>query len=195
MRVGALCWILGLGIAACTAPVGQLDGHPFLDGDCSEYPDLGADRLALADGVQMLAAQDSEAVYLCLPLTEGSFGMMEIEIDTPELVSPLNLHISAQLGEWPLGAPAPDSPTSEVWWNTQGWFANTAAFNGMTEYDGVPGPRFKTAKGREVVLSKSRFGTGPWDLRFRVSGLVVDGQNTSLTYPADDEAPYVLTSD
>ena len=185
-------WIIliGAGLAACST-----EGHPLLDGDCGEYAGLGADELDLGDGITLHVTQDEEAVYVCLPLPEDSFGMMDIEIDTPELAAPLNLHISAQLGEWPLGESGPDSPNSDAWWATEGWFANTAYFNGMTDYDGQPGPRFKSAKGREVVLSKARFGRGLWELRFRISGIMVGDESRSVTYPDTGNDPFALMSD
>lgn len=137
---------------------------PMLDADCSEYPALGAVRQQVAPGMDLYIYQDAHYVWMCYTLPPGSRGQLDMQLQAPALASVLNLHVSAQLGEWPLDRDelVPKSPESDRWWETSGWTGTVLRINGMDTSGPAPRYRWKDARAREVQLSKARFGRGEW---------------------------------
>jgi hypothetical protein len=165
---------------------------PMVDGHCTHY--APKTRTDVADGVALFIRQDKDYVWLCITLPEGSFGVADVHLDAPNLSQPLNLHVSAQLGEWNANDPdgAPDTSDSAEWWNNKGWIANWVHFNGMRESDSGRRPNFRHSPGREFQLSKDRFGRGSWKMLFKlVSVANPAGGMQSITYPdGSDEDQY-----
>jgi hypothetical protein len=151
-------------------------------------------QLLLSRDVVLQIFQNEDYVWMCYGFPDGSFGTLDLIVRTGSLKEGLNLHASAQLGEWPADKPdlAPKSPESDLWWNVKGWIANPVWINGMDRSAATPRYRFKNAKARELQLSKERFGPGEWKLTFnirRVKGS--DGQFYDINFPKDG-SPYTL---
>lgn len=159
---------------------------PLVDGDCSEYPGLGATRVSMSADVELYIYQDRYYVWLCYTYPEGSFGTADLKLKTQTLPSALNLHISAQLGEWPADKPelSPKDPESDLWWNVKGWTANTVWINGMDRSGAKPRYRFKNARAREIQLGKRRFGRGDWSFSLEIHSIkAADGKLYNVTFP------------
>lgn len=168
---------------------------PLVDGECGEYRDLEAKTWSLPHGITLSAFQDAGNLWLCYDLPEDSMGTLDLVLQTPRMSSAMNLHVSAQLGEWPVDAPdsAPASPDSERWWQVSGWWSNAVSLNGMERSGQAPRPRFIPSPGRELQLSKAHFGEGAWQLRFNIRSVKdADGERHAFTWPATDEAPLVI---
>lgn len=185
---------LSLLLAAFAADAAERDGragYPLLDGECDEYPGLAQSKHAVADDVVLYVFQDRDYVWLCYTLPPDSFGMADLTIAAPGLDKPLNLHVSAQLGEWPAGEPdaAPATPDSPQWWNHRGWSGTTVPFNGAkATLDNAGKPKvdynFRMTRARELQLSKQRFGRGEWRWHIDIRN-IADGKGgqTSLRFP------------
>lgn len=157
---------------------------PLVDGDCGEYAALGARTDTIADGVVLHAYQDRDYVWLCYTLPAESMGMLDLRVESAALPTPLNLHVSAQLGEWPADGQAPQDAASPQWWNHHGWTAHWIRFNGMDMSATPARPRFRRGGARELQLSRARFGPGEWRLVFHIHGVrQADGSDTSLRFP------------
>lgn len=182
-------------VAGCSSTMpSQSYAYPMLDGSCSEYEHLSSTQHTLSDEVTLLIYQDNAYVWLCYNYPEGSYGTMNLELQTAALADTLNLHVSAQIGEWPLGDEnlAPKNPESNRWWNQRGWMSNPVWINGMERSGEEPSYRFKNDSAREVQLSKSRFGRGEWHLILRINAIkTVDGEYEGIVFPAKDQ-PYLL---
>jgi hypothetical protein len=167
---------------------------PLVDGNCEEYSRLRAKKVAISNEIDLYLYQDKYYVWLCYTYPDGSFATADLTLKTHALPSRLNLHVSAQLGEWPADKPelAPKDAESDQWWNARGWTANTVWINGMDRSGDTPRYRFKNAKAREMQLSKRRFGKGNWLLKLevrRVKG--PDGKFYDAVFPKTAES-YVL---
>jgi hypothetical protein len=160
---------------------------PMMDGKCHEYQSLEeASATDIGAGVILYSFQDNDYVWFCYSKNKSSWGTLDLFIDTPKLEESLNLHVSAQLGEWPADKPelAPQEPNSDLWWEIDGWWANVVALNGMKEdNDGKKQINFKLAEGREIVLSKDRFGRGNWDFQFKINSILHEGERRTIYYP------------
>lgn len=190
--------IAGLWLLAATASAAQsrqTPAYPLLDGACDEYPALAQAKYEVSDDITLYLFQDRDYVWLCYTLPENSFGMADLVVDAPALDAPLNLHVSAQLGEWPAGKPeaAPASADSAQWWNHRGWTGATVRFNGAkAELDDAGKPRvdynFRLSPARELQLSKQRFGRGQWRWHIDIRN-VADGKGgqASLRFPKQGE--------
>ena len=160
---------------------------PLVDGNCQEYATLAAERIALSAQVTLQIYQNADYVWFCYSYPDGSFATLDLELQAPGLAEPVNLHVSAQLGEWPLAKPelAPDTPESDRWWNAQGWTANPIWINGMDTSGEKPRYRFKNAGARELQLSKQRFGRGEWRYVLKIGSVkAADGSFQDLRFPA-----------
>ncbi len=168
----------------------QAASYPHFDGKCTEYKSLKASAYKLPHNVGMSIFQDENYVWICLDLPPESYGALDLSVDAPGLKEPMNLHVSAQLGEWPIAKPEemPQTAESEKWGNVTGWYSNAVAFNGMNTSGENPRPKYKFSTGRELQISKAHFGRGTWELKLEL-GLVRDseGKFQSLTYPASAE--------
>ncbi len=187
-----LCLLLSAStFADDTEPTSQGPGYPLLDGLCTEYPRLAAKSFKVSDTVTLYIFQDNSYVWMCYTLPTGSFGTVDVRLQTPALSAAINLHVSAQLGEWPADKPdeAPQTSDSSKWWQIVGWTANAMRLNGMVDGENERRPNFLPAEGREFQLAKSRFGRGDWHLRFQiraVAGAGDDGKPGSLWFPSKD---------
>ncbi|TFW20170.1 hypothetical protein E4L96_10635 [Massilia arenosa] len=160
---------------------------PMVDGDCAEFRPLGARMIALSPQVQLFVYEDEHYVWMCYTLPPGSMGQLDMVLATPALPAALNLHVSAQLGEWPAGRPelVPKNAESDAWWQVQGWTANTLHVNGMDTSGQQPRYRWKETPGRELQLSKARFGHGTWTVSMTIYGIGDGhGRRADLHFPA-----------
>ncbi len=168
---------------------------PLLDGRCSEYAELGALSQDLDHGVRLWIYQNDDYVWMCLGLPELSFGTLDLALDAPKLDGPRALHVSAQLGEWPLDQPemAPPNAESPLWWQVRGWTANTLRFNGLEAGESGSTARFQPSEARELQFAKARFGIGTWRFRFDLNAIKGgDGLWHTIQFPAprDNERPW-----
>ena len=102
----------------------------------------------------------------------------------------MNPHISAQLGEWPLGDTTlqPKILESDLWWNTNGWTANPIWMNGMDKSVDPYNYRFKNGTAREMQLSKERFGRGKWKFNLNISSIKgKDGEYYNIEFPEKND--------
>jgi hypothetical protein len=170
-------------LAACTpkATSRTTPAYPLLDGRCDEYTSLAAEHHDVAPGVELFVFQDTSYVWLCYTLPHDAFGPLDLVVAAPGLDEPLNLHASAQLGEWPASKPdaMPKDASSEQWWNQHGWTGMPVRFNGAAA-DGTI--KFRPTPTRELQLGKRRFGRGTWRLRATIYG--VGGGGSDAKFPA-----------
>ncbi|AKS42554.1 hypothetical protein [Wenzhouxiangella marina] len=169
--------------------------YPLLDGRCDEYRSIGAHVIAESDTISVLLFQDADYVWLCYTLPGDSYGTLDLEVDSPGLADPLNLHVSAQLGEWRVDHPeeVPQSAASDRWWKVHGWWSNVVSWNGTRETDDGPRQNFQPSEGRELQLSKARFGRGAWRLRFAIGSLRnADAEMTQIVLPPRESDPIVV---
>lgn len=181
-------FLLGLAVSIPTIQANATE-YPLLDGRCDEYRSLPAKVIARGDGVSVRLFQDTDYVWLCYDLPEGSYGTLDLVVEAPGLPDPLNLHVSAQLGEWRAEHPdeAPQSSDSKLWWKIDGWWANAVSLNGMRDTDEGSRPNFLPSEGRELQISKERFGRGTWRLRFSINAVQTpDGEMNQVAFPSAD---------
>ena len=194
MTVLKLMPLIGLiSFQATTAAADNTPSTPMVDGKCIEYSQMKtATTTDLGSNVTLFSFQNDDYVWFCYSKNKQSYGTMDLYIDAPNLPEPLNLHISAQLGEWPANTPdaAPSEGNSDQWWEVDGWWANVVSFNGnKTTDDGEERLNFKAGIGREMVLSKDRFGSGEWRLYFNIHAIVNNGKSETIHYPEQSEQP------
>ena len=189
--------------ASAAVAAGKSGGpaYPLMDGACDEYPSLAHSKHHIADDIELFLFQDRDYVWLCYTLPENSFGWTDLIIDAPGLKQTLNLHVSAQLGEWPAyqSHAVPDSADSPRWWNNRGWSATTLPFNGASaSLDETGKPKvdynFRRTRAREMQLSKARFGRGEWRWRIGIHR-VADGQGGERSYGFPKEGKHILKAD
>jgi hypothetical protein len=169
--------------------------YPLLDGRCDEYQRVGAEVVAKDDTISVLLFQDADYVWLCYALPKESYGTLDLLVDSPGLAEPINLHVSAQLGEWRADYPdeAPEVSNSDSWWKVHGWWSNAASWNGMRETDDGPRSKFQSSEGRELQLSKARFGRGTWRLNFSIGAVRdADGEMHQIVLPSEENGRVVV---
>lgn len=179
--------ILAFLLCAALAPFARAAATPLLDGRCDEYAEFRAATHAIAPDIELRIFQNADYVWFCYTLPPDSYGMLDLRIETPALPQRLNLHASAQLGEWPAddASRIPQTPESDQWWRIDGWYANTVSFNGMRATDNGRMPRLRPSAAREVQLAKSRFGRGDWQLVFDILHVrEPNGGTRSVRFPA-----------
>ena len=167
-------------------PARPMPAPPMVDGDCGEYAALGAERHVVDADVTLSIHQDPHYIWVCYTLPEDSFGMLDMRVESDALARPLNLHVSAQLGEWPADDPdaAPSGASSDAWWRIHGWTANWQWFHGLDTSGASPRPAFVYARAREVQLARSRFGSGPVRLVLKIESIRrADGSDSALRVP------------
>ena len=167
-------------IAAATAILGilaQPSADPvLLDGRCDPAEYAKAESRDLELGVVFHAMHDEQFITLCAALPPDSLGTMDLYLQ-PESGGPItNLHISAQVGE----RTYQDGENPDwTWGNHRGWYGPPVAFTGATvRPDGTARATFADATGREIRLSKSRFGQGPWKMRIELRAVGPAKANT-----------------
>ncbi len=190
LLVGSLVTAIG-----CQAPKAPDDpdlqvtiqqGYPLFDGRCDEYADLSAQSTELPHDVTLWTFQDAAYVWLCLALPEESMGTIDLRIEAPGLEDAVNLHVSAQLGEWRADFPdeAPQDAASPIWGTTHGWFANAATTAYRQDEEGELQRTWAYSEGREVQLDKDRFGRGSWKLHLQLEMIRDDeGQFQTVFHP------------
>jgi hypothetical protein len=186
--VGVKALVLALFFLA--APYSVAQEPPLVDGDCDEYSRLKAKQIAISNDITLSIFQDKHFVWLCYGYPEGSFATVDLKLKTPALSETLNLHVSAQLGEWPVTKPEliPPNPESDLWWNAKGWTANPVWINGMDRTGAQARYRFKNAKAREFQLSKRRFGRGEWQFSMEIRRIKgSDGNFYDVVFPRGGE--------
>ena len=169
--------------------------YPLLDGRCDEYQRVGAEVVAKDDTISVLLFQDADYVWLCYALPEESYGSLDLLVDSPGLADPINLHVSARLGEWRADSPGEGShrPDNNRWWDIHGWWSTASRWNGLQETDQGPRPSFKTSEGRELQLSKARFGRGTWRLHFSIGSVRdADGEMKQIVLPSEENGRVVV---
>ena len=151
--------------------------------------------IAEDDTISVLLFQDADYVWLCYALPEESYGTLDLLVDSPGLADPINLHVSARLGEWQAGHrdEGTQESRSDRWWKIHGWWSNAARWNGMRETDEGPRPGFLKSEGRELQLSKARFGRGTWRLNFSIGAVRdADGEMKQIVLPSEENGRVVV---
>lgn len=171
-----------LSLAACGGAAPVASAYPLLDGRCDDYAALAHEQHAVARGVDLAVFQDRDYVWLCITLPPGDFGALDLALSAPALAAPLDLHASAQLGEWPADATPPNDPGAPVWGNQRGWAAATVPFHGMAADGHV---RFAPTPARELQLAKARFGRGTWRFHATVHDVTTAGGD--VRFPSTGE--------
>lgn len=148
----------------------------LLDGRCEPAEYAKAETRDLDHGVVFHALHDEHFITLCASLPPDSLGTMDLYLQSPEGGPITNLHISAQVGDRTYReGENPDW----TWGNHQGWYGPPVAFSGtLRRPDGSPGATFANATGREIRLSKARFGKGPWKMRMELRAVGPGKANT-----------------
>ena len=168
---------------------------PLLDGRCGEYEALDAAVHKIDERMNLHVFQNADYVWLCYTLPPESHGVLDLRVESPGLAEPMNLHVSAQLGEWRADHPeeAPQEPNSDAWWNVSDWYSNALRLNGTRETENGRRTHFLWSEARELQLAKSRFGRGEWQLVLDIGMLrSTDGEMIGKRYPADGK--FTLTS-
>ena len=190
MAFGRVSGVGALAMLFCSGCASQADaaGYPLLDEGCREYATLGADTVALPDHMTLNVFQDESYVWLCASLPPESYGAADIVIDAPGLDAPRNLHISAQLGEWPAEGEGggPETAESDQWWRVSGWSAIPFRFNGYQGEGDERRAKFIPSEARELQLSKAHFGRGVWNLRLEFNLVrLPNGDLGTVTFPEE----------
>jgi len=180
----AIAWMM-VSVASLSGQ-GTSASSPLLDGRCDEYPRLADERHDAGPGVALFVMQNADYVWLCYSLPPESHGVLDMYLDAPGLPEPINLHLSAQLGEWPVSGEGPGRANSDRWWQVEGWWANASHFNGSDGEGAERRIRFLPSEGRELQLAKSRFGSGEWRFQMNIQGVEMpDGSNGRFYFPED----------
>lgn len=188
MKTNLLSVAVVLFLVLCASANAQ--APPLVDGDCGEYAGLKAKTFVVSDDVALLVYQDKHFVWLCYGYPEGSFAMADLKLKTKTFPAGINLHVSAQLGEWPLDKPelAPKNAESDLWWNHKQWTANTVWINGMDRTGDTPRYKFKNAKAREIQIAKMRFGKGTWQFSIEIRNIMgKNGRTYNAAFPKSGE--------
>ncbi|MEP1033039.1 hypothetical protein [Ekhidna sp.] len=177
--------IIALAICSCQQP--KEATPPLVDGNIDDFLQLGIEPIALAEGTKLYFYQNDHYVWIAYDYPEGSYGTLDLKLLTPNLTDTINLHVSAQLGEWLLkeGAPKPDNSVSELWWNHEGWYANEVWMNGLDRSEDEVNPNWRNGKAREIQISKVRFGKGEWKLQLNIRAIQTPDGFTGITFPEE----------
>jgi hypothetical protein len=186
VRPIAILFLVALWMPVSVQATDRALAPPMVDGDCSEYAALGALRQVVDANVTLSVYQDRHYVWICYTLPPDTFGLLDMRVESGALAKPMNLHVSAQLGEWPADEPdaVPQMPDSDTWWRTRGWVANWQWFHGVDASGPTPKARFVYAHGRELQLSRARFGSDPIYVVLNIARIRrADGSEYSLRIP------------
>ncbi|GEM_PF-3481093 len=189
MRIIQAIFFLFL-LTSCGSNTVQNQLHPMVDGSKSEWELVDKEAIPISDDVTLFIFQNDSYVWIAYDFPKESFATLDMVIETEKVRTPLNLHVSAQLGEWPLGQEEsiPKSPTSDLWWNNSGWTANNLWVNGIdTLTYSTPELKIKKSEIREIQLSKDRFGRGEWKIKLKINAIKTkNGNFTNLQFPEDE---------
>lgn len=157
----------------------------LLDGACGESEYAGALVVELGSGQRLQVLRRGEELWLCIPVRSGGLATLDFFLVSPGEKSPLNLHVSAQIGERRLAA---GQWPEYSWWNHQRWSAFWVPFNGFEGEGAARRPKFNSTSGRELVLDLGRFGHGLWSWRLELRRVVdLEGQTRDLDFPAGSQ--------
>jgi hypothetical protein len=158
--------------------------EPMVDGDCGEYKSLPATRLAIGSDGQLFIYDNEHYIWFCYLPGSPAITMLDLVLKTDRFPAGLNLHVSAQLGEWPAERPdlMPKDAESGLWWNNTGWTASTIPVTGIDRSGAVPRPKLRAGTARELQLAKALFGSGDWVFAMEVYQI---GSAKRLRFPAD----------
>ena len=79
---------------------------------------------------------------------------------------------------------APKDGASPIWGKVEGWWANVVPFGGLITTPEGRQVNYKAIPGREMQLSKQRFGRGEWKLVATISDVAVPaGERISVRWP------------
>ena len=150
-------------LAATTAIFAEAATRPLLDGRCDDAAYQDTTAHALGDGVSLFAVSDAHSFTLCIALPQPGFAALDLVLE-PEVGRPVELHVSAQLGErtW--------TPTLARPWTfgpVSGWFSPVTPYIGM---EGAT-PRFRDVSAREIQFDRTRFHASSYGLRVSLSAL------------------------
>lgn len=168
---------------------------PLVDGKIDEYKKLGVKPITLPDNIHLFIYQNEHFVWVAYDYPENSYGTLDMEIQTNAIEKPINLHVSAQLGQWEIGneEQRPKNGTSELWWEIEGWYANEVWANGVNRSKEPHRIKFKNAKAREVQLSKEHFGKGEWKIKLDIGAIAdKEGKFHRVNFPEDKNEYYTL---
>jgi hypothetical protein len=171
--------------------------EPVLDGRCDDHLEAGQ-KIAAEGGATAFVRQTRDFVWLCFAVPEGSYASLDLRLEAPGLRERMNLHASAQLGEWAADDPqaAPKNASSPIWWrNVDGWWASITPFNGMIATPDGLRPNFRPVRGREVQLSKRRFGLGEWTMAATISDVAAGQESVSVRWPKSGSFNLKVTKD
>ncbi|MEP0985655.1 hypothetical protein [Ekhidna sp.] len=175
-------------IALLSCQQAENPAPPLVDGSIEDFRRLNVSPIELMSETNLYFYQDKHYVWIAFDYPDGSYGTADIKLLSPKLSDTINLHVSAQLGEWYLteDSPRPDNPQSDLWWNHSGWYANEVWPNGTDNSGEEPQPNFKNAKAREIQISKERFGKGEWKIQIEIRAIQTSEGFTSITFPEND---------
>lgn len=157
----------------------------LLDGRCDPAEYAKSESRDLDHGVVFHAMHDEHFVTLCADLPPDSLGTMDLYLQSESGGPITNLHISGQVGERTY---MEGEDPEWKWGNHQGWYGPPVAFRGMTKRpDGSDRASFADASGREIRLSKGRFGKGPWKLRIELRAIGPGKANVVRMPIAEDD--------
>jgi predicted alpha/beta superfamily hydrolase len=184
-RIAALCLVVQWAVAATAQEIapGKLGPNQriLVDTICDASEWASASRTRVTETTELLAAQDSAALYLCLTLPPESYGTMDLYVLGTLSEAPSNLHASAQVGERVKGASGWPEWT---FGNHRQWYSPPVAVTGADVVDGRARMKFTNASGREVAIEKAKFGKGPWRFMIEIRALGADKRG-SLKFPAN----------
>jgi len=187
-----LVFLLFFSVSSCNKSTRNLNKQepPIVDGFNSEFNLLEASKYPISESVMIQIYQNDHFVWISYNVPEGSYGIMDMILEAPNLNNPINLHVSAQVGEWPANQPelAPKVPESEKWGITKGWTGNALWFKKMDSTGTEPELVFKSAPARELQLSKTHFGKGNWKFSIEIRAIKgTDGAFENLKFPNNSE--------
>lgn len=149
--------------AATTAIVAEAAARPMLDGRCDDPAYQDATAHALGDGVGLFAVSDALSFTLCIALPQPGFAALDLVLE-PEVGGPVELHVSARLGERPW------TPTVARPWTFEpvsGWFSPVTPYVAM---EGAA-PRFRDVSAREIQFDRTQFDASSYGSRVSISAL------------------------
>ncbi|MEL6870910.1 MAG: hypothetical protein AAFO81_14010 [Pseudomonadota bacterium] len=161
--------------AQVTPPMGS---EILLDGKCSDDEWLDAKTIASNQGHSIRMKRSERYLYLCITYPEDAGGTFEGYLVTDAQRTPLNIHVSAKIGEreWQ----GEDWPEWD-WWNAQGWWSTPVRYNSFEAGE----RRFLRTPAREIQFDLNHFGRSGWRLMFDVYyGRNDDGTYRTVPLPA-----------
>ncbi len=152
------------GVLAAAAPAHAAIEPPFgapilMDGKCDDSEWRDAMEAAVAPGHVLRVKRTERYVFMCITYPDDSFGTLEGYVTTARQTTPLNIHVSAKVGDrlwteegWP----------RFEWWAAEGWWSNAVRYNSFEDGE----QRFLGAPAREIQFDLDHFGREDWRIMF-----------------------------